>query len=174
MLCLPLSLSGNYFNLYYLEKMVNLSKYLTNSPSETKKIGKILAQKIIERKWGKTALAIALQGGLGGGKTTFLQGFARGLGIKQKITSPTFVIIRKYKIQNTRHKIQNFYHLDCYRLGKPKEILDLRFKEVISNPENIVAIEWADRIRKIVPDDAIWIKFRFINKNIRKINIVLK
>jgi len=108
---------------------------------------------------------------LGGGKTTFLQGFSKGLGIKQKITSPTFVIMRRYKIQNTGYKIQNFYHIDCYRVEKPKEILDLGFKEIISNPQNIVAVEWVDRIRKIMPKNTIWIKFDFVNKNTRQISI---
>jgi len=62
-----------------------------------------------------------------------------------------------------------FYHIDCYRIKKPKEILDLGFKEVISSPKNIVTIEWADRIKKIIPKEAIWINFKFISKNAREI-----
>jgi len=139
-------------------------KYLTNNPSQTKKIGEILAKEVIKTKPSKRALVIGLEGDLGGGKTTFLQGFSKGLGIKQKITSPTFVIMRRYKIQN-------FYHIDCYRIEKPKEILDLGFKEIISNPQNIVAVEWVDRIRKIMPKNTIWIKFDFVNKNTRQISI---
>jgi len=146
-------------------------KYLTNNPSQTKKLGEILAKEVIKTKPSKRALVIGLEGDLGGGKTTFLQGFSKGLGIKQKITSPTFVIMRRYKIQNTGYKIQNFYHIDCYRVEKPKEILDLGFKEIISNPQNIVAVEWVDRIRKIMPKNTIWIKFDFVNKNTRQISI---
>ncbi|PIQ07338.1 MAG: hypothetical protein COW72_00855, partial [Candidatus Nealsonbacteria bacterium CG18_big_fil_WC_8_21_14_2_50_37_10] len=71
----------------------------------------------------------------------------------------------------TGYKIQNFYHIDCYRVEKPKEILDLGFKEIISNPQNIVAVEWVDRIRKIMPKNTIWIKFDFVNKNTRQISI---
>ncbi|MCK4473942.1 tRNA (adenosine(37)-N6)-threonylcarbamoyltransferase complex ATPase subunit type 1 TsaE [Candidatus Parcubacteria bacterium] len=137
-------------------------EYLTISPLQTKKIGEILAKEILKTKPLKTGFVIGLKGNLGGGKTTFLQGFAKGLGIKEKITSPTFVIMKNYK---------NFYHIDCYRIYKPKEILDLGFKKIISNPKNIVAIEWAERIKKILPKNTIWLTFEFIDKNKRKIMI---
>jgi len=91
------------------------------------------------------------------------------MGIKQQIVSPTFVIMRRYKIQDTKYKIQKFYHIDCYRIKKPKEILDLGFEEIISDPQNIVAVEWVDKIRRIMPKNTIWIKFEFLNEKIRKI-----
>ena len=77
--------------------------------------------------------------------------------------------MKKYKIQDTKYKIQNLYHIDCYRIQKPKEILDLGFKEIISNPQNIVAIEWADRIKKILPKNTFILKFDFISQGKRKI-----
>jgi tRNA threonylcarbamoyladenosine biosynthesis protein TsaE len=145
---------------------------LTFNPSQTKKTAKILAVDILKSKINKNALIIALEGDLGSGKTTFTQGLAKELGIKQRITSPTFVIIKKYKIFNFQFSIFNyFYHIDCYRIKNPKEILILDFKEIISNPQNIIAIEWADRIKKIIPKDAIWIKLKFIDEKIRKIII---
>lgn len=149
--------------------MVNI--YLTKSPSQTKKIGEIAARNILKQGPLKKAVILGLVGDLGGGKTTFLQGFARGLGIREKILSPTFVIVRRYKIPDARHKIQNFYHIDCYRLEQPKEILNFGFKKIISNYWNIVAIEWADKTKKILPRDSIIIRFRFIDKNTRKIII---
>lgn len=138
---------------------------ITKSPSQTKKIGEILAKEVLKTKPKKSAFTFGLEGDLGGGKTTFLQGFAKGLGIKEKIVSPTFIIMRK---------IKTFYHIDCYRIQKPKEILDLGFKEIISNPQNIVVIEWADKIKKILPEDVIILKFRFVNKNKRKITFLWK
>jgi tRNA threonylcarbamoyladenosine biosynthesis protein TsaE len=150
------------------------SKYLTKSPSQTKKLGRILAREILKTKNLKQAFVLGLEGDLGGGKTCFLQGFAKGLGIKTKITSPTFVIMRRYKIQNTRYKIQDFYHIDCYRIKKPKEILTLGFKEIISNPRNIVAVEWADRIKKILPQNSLLFRFKFVNKTSREIVIEFK
>jgi len=152
--------------------------YITKSSQQTKKLGEKMAKKFLEFPQKKNALVIGLFGDLGGGKTTFLQGFAKGLGIKEKITSPTFVILKKFQIPNhklqTNHKSQitnykHFYHIDCYRIQKPEEILSIGFKEIISEPKNIVAIEWAEKIEKILPKDFIKIKFDFGNKNTRKI-----
>jgi len=159
-------------------------KYITSSAFQTKKIGAELAKKVLKLEPQKRAIILALRGDLGGGKTTFLQGFARGLGIEERILSPTFVILKKFKITKTKNqktktkntnqnlktlKYKNFYHIDCYRVQKPKEILDLGFKKILSNPKNIVAIEWADRVLKIVPKNAIWLGFEFIDANRRQI-----
>lgn len=149
-------------------------KILTKNPSQTKKIGKFLADEslrsVVKRK---KALILALVGDLGGGKTTFLQGFGKGLGIKERILSPTFVILKKIKIHaNLRSNscgFAYFYHLDCYRIQKPKEIQEIGFKEIISNPQNIVAIEWAGKIKKTLPKNIIWIKFEFRGEKKRKI-----
>ncbi len=73
-------------------------KYITNSPSQTKKLGEKFAKEVLGIKPDKTAFVIGLKGELGGGKTCFLQGFAKGLGIKEKILSPTFVILKRFKI----------------------------------------------------------------------------
>jgi tRNA threonylcarbamoyladenosine biosynthesis protein TsaE len=152
--------------------------YFTAHPNQTKKLGEIVAKKVLKIKRKRRAQVLGLEGDLGGGKTTFLKGFAKGLGIKEKILSPTFIIMRKFKIRanscSNSCKFVNFYHIDCYRIEKSKEILDLGFKEIIQNPKNIVAIEWADRVRQILPEDTIVLKFHFANKNKRKIMIRLK
>lgn len=142
-------------------------KYIARNLKETQKIAQNLAKEILKNK---TGIVIGLEGELGSGKTAFLQGFAKGLAVKEKILSPTFVIYKKFKIQNP--KIQNFYHFDCYRIQKPEEIFDLGFKEIISNPQNIVAIEWAVRIKKIMPKTAIWIKFKLLGETSRRIDII--
>lgn len=139
----------------------------SHSALQTKKIGRILAEELSRENTQKRAQILALQGDLGGGKTTFLQGFARGLGIKEKILSPTFVILKKFKIRSLRFKY--FYHIDCYRIEKSKEILDLDFKKIASDNKNIVAIEWAERVKGILPQNTILINFEFIDKNKRKI-----
>jgi len=142
---------------------------LTISPKETQKTGIIFAKEILKLPLRKRALVLGLKGDLGGGKTTFLQGLARGLRIREKILSPTFILMRKFQIPNS--KFQTFYHIDCYRIEKPKEILDLGFKEIILNPKNIIAIEWSERVKKILPKETITLKFNFINKSTRKIEI---
>jgi len=141
-------------------------KILTKSPSETKKVGEILAKEILQFKRNSI---ICLEGDLGGGKTTCLKGFAKGLGLKTRILSPTFVIMRKFKIKNK--KFNFFYHFDCYRIKKSKEILSLGFKEIVLSPKNIVAIEWSDRVKKILPKDKIILRFRFIDKLKREIMV---
>ena len=92
----------------------------TKSAAATQKLGERTAQEILQSPLKKRAKVIGLIGDLGGGKTTFLQGFAKGFGIKQKILSPTFIIFKKFQVSGFR--FQWFYHIDCYRVEKPKEI----------------------------------------------------
>lgn len=160
-------------------------EYLTNSSSQTKKLGEKIAREVINNPPGKKAVIIGLKGDLGSGKTAFLQGFAKGLGIKQKILSPTFVLMKRYDIKNQgtyfkrnkcsaehlnkESKCSGFYHFDCYRIDKPRELLNFNFKEIISNSKNIITIEWAERIAKVLPKKMIWVEFIFVDKNKRKI-----
>ncbi len=145
---------------------------ITSSSVQTKKLGEKFAKEILKNKPKKKAFVIGLEGNLGAGKTTFIQGFAKGLGIKEKILSPTFVILKRFQLNNlTIKQFNNLYHIDCYRIERPKELLVLGFKEIISNPENIVTIEWADKIKKIMPKNVLWISFKFIDEKKRKIII---
>jgi tRNA threonylcarbamoyladenosine biosynthesis protein TsaE len=133
-------------------------KLQTTSSIQTKKIAKELAQSILDNSLSSqnsqvrishNALAITLHGDLGAGKTTFTQGFLRGLGVKSKITSPTFVITKSYKLKAKSYS--KVYHYDCYRIKSAKEISDLNWKEIIADPKNIILIEWPERISKILP-----------------------
>jgi tRNA threonylcarbamoyladenosine biosynthesis protein TsaE len=145
-------------------------KFISNSPSQTKNFAKKIAKILISRK--NTSKILALKGNLGAGKTTFLKGFAKSLGIKEKIISPTFIIMRKHAFLNKKSKSKNyFYHFDCYRIQKQKEILDLGFKEIISDSQNIVAIEWAEKIKKILPKETFWLEFKILGKKKREILI---
>ena len=136
--------------------------FKTTNFKQTKDLGKLLARTIFrERKTNnKKALVLALSGELGGGKTTFVQGFMTGAGIKKKITSPTFVLLKNYKL---------IYHIDCYRLKKAKELLDLGLREILINPKNIVLIEWPEIVKKDLPKSAIWIKFKYGKKENERI-----
>ena len=140
-------------------------EYLTRSPGQTKKIGEALAKTLLKSRLKNKAIVLGLRGDLGGGKTTFLQGLAKGFGIRSRILSPTFIIIRR---------MGSFYHIDCYRLKGPRDLTTLGFKKIVADPENIVAIEWADRVKKIVPRHAIWVDCDFIDKNKRRIVVRLK
>jgi len=150
-----------------------MQSIITYTPGQTRHLGKKTALEIMGKSPGKKAVLLCLEGELGGGKTTFVQGFASGMGIKEKILSPTFVIARRFPIKKNKH-FGNFFHLDCYRIKKGKEIADLGFKEIIDNPHNIVAVEWPDRIKKMLPRKRMVIKFIFLDRNKRKIQITKK
>lgn len=99
----------------------------------------------------------ALSGDLGSGKTTFIQGFAKGLGIKSKIISPTFILMRTYK----GIRQLTLCHLDLYRLegDVEEEVKNLGLEEIWDDPKNIVVIEWAEKIKSILPKNTKWIRF---------------
>lgn len=142
---------------------------VTKSAEETKKIATNLAEETKEQPLLKYAFIIALEGNLGSGKTTFIQGLAKGLKIKENVLSPTFLILKEFPILFKKYK--SFYHIDAYRLKHPKELLELGFNDLIKDPENIIVIEWADKIKKILPKYILKIKFTNLGKNKRKITL---
>jgi len=148
-------------------------KYESQSSFITKKFAALFAQELIHSKLkNKNAFIIGLIGNLGSGKTTFIQGFARGLGIKYHLTSPTFLIIRSYSIPKSyilNSKFSQMYHIDCYRIKKTKELNILGFKQIIADPKNVVVIEWADKIRKLLPQNTLWLKFKHGQKENERI-----
>jgi tRNA threonylcarbamoyladenosine biosynthesis protein TsaE len=143
----------------------------TDNFKQTQKFGKKTAQEIIQKSKKflekKGAVVVGLSGDLGAGKTTFLQGFAEGLGIKEKILSPTFVILKHFKIKNS--VFSDFYHIDCYRISKPEDILEIGFEKIILENKNIVAIEWPEKIKKFLPRSFVKIKFKNVGFNKREI-----
>jgi tRNA threonylcarbamoyladenosine biosynthesis protein TsaE len=142
---------------------------LSKNTKETKKIAKIFLAKILKKKKERrNALVVGLSGELGAGKTTFVQVVAQYLGVKNKVKSPTFVIVKKYPIKNKEYKF--LFHLDAYRLNNEKELLHLGWEEIIDNKEHLVFIEWPEKIAKIMPRH-IMVKFEHVSENQRKINI---
>jgi tRNA threonylcarbamoyladenosine biosynthesis protein TsaE len=141
---------------------------ITDSPKQTQKIAELLVKTLIKTENHPTIFC--LQGNLGAGKTTFIQGVAKALKIKEKITSPTFVLMKKFPLSK-KLPFSELYHFDCYRFDKPEEILVLGFKEIIKNTENLIFIEWPEKIKKLIPKNAIWINFKVIGKNKREIII---
>ncbi|MDO8522906.1 MAG: tRNA (adenosine(37)-N6)-threonylcarbamoyltransferase complex ATPase subunit type 1 TsaE [bacterium] len=149
-------------------------KIITKSAAETKKLGEKLAREIVLSPDGsrtsiKEALVISLEGELGAGKTTFTQGFAKGLGVKENPRSPTFVIMRVYPI---RKRVSNFIHIDAYRIAS-KDMKALGWNEFSRKPGNIILIEWGNRIKNILPKNSLVISFGHIGhfkKRLIKIN----
>ncbi len=141
----------------------------TKSAGETQKIAADLAQKISKSKPQKHARVFALEGELGAGKTTFIQGFARALKIKQRLTSPTFVLMRHYKLQTTNYSL--LFHIDAFRLKDWHDLASLGIKDVFADPGNIILIEWAERVRPILPKKHTKIHIDHIDKTTRQISI---
>jgi tRNA threonylcarbamoyladenosine biosynthesis protein TsaE len=132
-------------------------RFRTFSSAETKKLGFEFAKQLLREPILKNARVIALQGTLGGGKTTFVQGVMRGFGLRARVTSPTFVLIKRFPLH--RKKIQNIYHLDCYRLKNERALRALHIDEAFRDPHNLLFIEWAEKVRRILPPTTIWITF---------------
>ena len=150
-----------------------MKKFVSNNLEESKKFAQDLAREILaEKQQEKGALILALVGDLGSGKTTFAQAFAEALGVKEKIKSPTFIIFRKSKIPASPASFEYFYHFDVYRIHNEKEILNLGWEEIISNAKNIVLMEWADKIEKILPKNCVKIIFNHLSVDKREMEIV--
>jgi tRNA threonylcarbamoyladenosine biosynthesis protein TsaE len=138
-------------------------KIVTKNSEETKKVGQDLAEKI------ENGTTILLYGELGAGKTTFVQGFAKGLGIKDRILSPTFVLQRIHDVE--KGKIKRLNHLDLYRIETPIEIKNLGVEELFDEPESITLIEWADRLLNFKPKNGYKINFKNLEDTEREIEI---
>ena len=147
-----------------------MSVIITKSAKETKKIGFNFAKKLKEGAHrSKQALVIALEGNLGSGKTTFIQGLAKGLHIKESVLSPTFLILKEFRIST--FGFEHLYHIDAYRLKNHAEILELGFKDLVKNNQNLIVIEWAGNIKKVLPKNTLKINFVNLGKNKRKVTI---
>lgn len=135
----------------------------TQSAQATKRCGQRFADTLTGGE------VIALSGDLGAGKTHFIQGLAEGLGIKLRITSPTFIIMRDYDLPDDKH----FFHVDLYRLEEniEKELENLGITDLWGRKENIFAIEWAEKAKDFLPKETIWVNIEDLGEEKRKITI---
>ena len=122
-----------------------------DSISATQKFASEMAAKI------QNPCVIAMTGDLGSGKTTFTQGFARGMGIKDNVGSPTFKLVSEYKGE---HLLLN--HVDCYRLENEKDFFNIGGEKYLEPDGAITIIEWSEKITNVIPRDAIIIDFKRI------------
>jgi tRNA threonylcarbamoyladenosine biosynthesis protein TsaE len=143
-------------------------KIVSKNLQETEEIARDFLEKLSLASY-EQATIVGLYGDLGSGKTTFTQFVAKSLGIKENITSPTFVIQKKYDIKHNFFK--KFIHIDAYRFESSKEILVLDWEGISKNPHNFIFIEWPERISEILPNNHMKIFFKFISENEREIEI---
>ena len=135
-----------------------MKEIITKSSEETQKFAEDFAQKL------KPGTVLLLIGELGAGKTTFVQGLAKGLGITERPNSPTFVVINEYQGN------QRLVHIDLYRLENPDEISDLGLEEYFAS-DAIVVIEWGERLGELTPSGCVKIKIEAIGDAERKLEI---
>ena len=155
-----------------------MKTYQSFSSKDTEKLGAEIARQLkvgLKKKGSiqnKQAVVLALKGDLGAGKTTFVQGFLKGLGLKKRSPSPTFIIMRRHPLKGVGG-FKNLFHVDTYRLKDVHALAALDFEDVLANPENIVLIEWADRAKDILPKSARWLMFRHGRKENER-SIIIK
>lgn len=146
--------------------------YLSKSLNQTQEI----AEKILGGLSNQNVLALI--GDLGSGKTTFVQALGKVLGIKPRIVSPTFILMRSYKIPleyqpkpGTVPGFKLLYHLDLYRLENWGEVKLLGIEEIWADPKNLVCIEWAEKIEGYLPKNSVHMQFEYFNENSRRITL---
>ncbi|MEK7630732.1 MAG: tRNA (adenosine(37)-N6)-threonylcarbamoyltransferase complex ATPase subunit type 1 TsaE [Patescibacteria group bacterium] len=144
--------------------------YTLKSPDATRALGKLFGSEIRSVARSKNhALCLALSGELGTGKTLFTQSVAHGLGVRGRLQSPTFVIAKRYALKKSTFK--NLWHFDLYRIKLSKELDTIGLKKIISDPKNIIAVEWAERAKKVFPKDTVWISFKHIAREERIVRL---
>lgn len=140
-------------------KRKNIKKHITGSPQETLRLARCFAKGL------KPGDIVFLEGGLGSGKTTFVQGVAKGLGIKQVPTSPSFVLMNIYRGH------MPLYHFDLYRVRQTEEIRDIGYEEFLY-ADGVSVIEWPERLKELAPSGYIKIDFKMLGRNKREIRII--
>ena len=104
------------------------------------------------------ATVLTLSGELGSGKTTFVQGLAKGLGLAHRLVSPTFIIVKEYPLTNSKFKL--FFHLDLYRVQTEADLAGIDWTEILTNPRNLVVIEWPAAIKVLLPKTVLEFSFK--------------
>jgi tRNA threonylcarbamoyladenosine biosynthesis protein TsaE len=132
--------------------------FTCGSPTETRALGEQLGSRL------GPGSVVACIGELGAGKTCFLQGLCRGLGVLGDVTSPTFVLVNEYRGRLPVH------HLDAYRTGSLTELVDLGVEELLHG-DGVTVIEWADKLRPLLPAHAITVTFTGLGDEPRRIVI---
>ena len=130
-----------------------MKKIISHGPRQTFTLGQRLARAL------KGGEIIALVGELGAGKTTLVKGIAAGLGIRQPILSPTFMLMRIYPVKGQR-SMKRLVHIDAYRVKHAAELLDIGVADYLGQPDTVTIIEWAERIKTLLPRRRTEIAFR--------------
>lgn len=167
-------------------------KFTSHSIVETASFAKDFLKTLADRHETPSATVVGLYGNLGAGKTTFTQCLAKELGITETITSPTFVIEKIYRIGHSsltafpqgyqttfpqsspqfKVPFTQLIHIDAYRLERGSELAVLGFEALLSDPKNLILIEWPERVADVIPKNHVQIRFEFVDENTRTIELI--
>jgi tRNA threonylcarbamoyladenosine biosynthesis protein TsaE len=123
-------------------------EFATNSEQETEELGARLAERL------EPGAVIAFTGDLGAGKTAFTRGLARGLGISDRVTSPTFTIVNEY--EGGRLPL---FHFDMYRLGSSDELFDIGWEDYLARG-GVCAVEWSENVSGALEEGSVLVEIR--------------
>ncbi len=136
--------------------------FFSRSPEQTRRIGMRLGNTL------QTGDIICLQGDLGAGKTTFVQGVAQGWGSLDSVSSPTFILVNIYR----RADEKKLFHMDAYRLDSAPEAEELDLDSMLA--EGALLVEWPERMNSLIPRERIWVDFEYLAEEQRKMRFVSK
>ncbi len=170
---------GSIVTRHFQEAAINTLDIISHSSAQTQRLGMRLGELL---RGGELLL---LEGSLGTGKTTFTQGLARGIGITEVISSPTFTLLKEYSgqpgptaqreqaqatlqhRQQERHQVgPALYHFDLYRLDDPEEILDLGFEDYFFG-NGVCVVEWADKAELLWPAEHLRLRMKIMSETKR-------
>ncbi len=170
---------GSIVTRHFQEAAINTLDIISHSSAQTQRLGMRLGELV---RGGELLL---LEGSLGTGKTTFTQGLARGIGITEVISSPTFTLLKEYPgqpgptaqreqaqvplqhQQQERHRVgPALYHFDLYRLDDPEEILDLGFEDYFFG-NGVCVVEWADKAELLWPAEHLRLRMKIMSETKR-------
>ena len=139
----------------------NKEVIITRSEEETEAVGNRLANSLLPGS------SVLLRGNLGAGKTVFSRGFARGLGITEPVSSPTYTIVQEYELPERGR----LYHLDLYRISGVSAALAFGVDEFLNDPSSYALVEWPERIEGILPEDAVKVRLKHAGEGKREITV---
>lgn len=143
-----------------------MKKIVIKSPAEMEKFSRAVAKSL------KGGVVLALTGELGAGKTSFVKGLAKALGIRRIVQSPTFLLMKCYptpKAIRAKKNIHDFCHVDAYRIKKDHELMAIGFVEHLEDDGTVMVVEWANLVQKLIPPEALWIDFEHGERMLERI-----
>lgn len=149
-------------------------KFLSESLADTRAAAETLLAEVSARASKSAATVVVCSGNLGSGKTAFAKELARALGVRERVTSPTFVLARSYAIPSagrSRYGFERLFHIDAYRLDDPAELETIGFPEAARDPRNLILVEWGERFLSHLPSGYRRIHFTFVDETKRRITL---